>query len=232
MKAVIFDLFGTLTDPTAELTRRTGVEHIGSKLGVDPVMFWERWSGSFSQRIVGAYGDTDQTLRKIAAECGVTPSADLVASALAEHLFAAELLRAPRPGALDLLTELRERGFRLGLLSDCGSEVAESWDRSPYAPCIEVAVLSWLEGTRKPNPSLYLAAASRLGVAAAECWYVGDGGGHEHTGAQAVGMRPVLVTNVGVPGVAELRADADDFLPSDQVADLGGVLALVGHPAK
>ncbi len=76
-----------------------------------------------------------------------------------------------------------------------------------------VAVFSWQEGYRKPDPRLYATVSRRLGVPAAESWYVGDGGSREHEGARRAGMRPVLVTNAAHPEAAGLRADPDPYRP-------------------
>lgn len=230
MRAVIFDLFGTLTDPTAEISRRAVVEDTAVALGVQPAEFWTCWSRSFPQRITGAYGGTAQTLRRLVDECGAQVQDDVLALALREHLAAMEALRSPRAGALAVLDELRDRGFPLAVMTDCSSEVVEGWDGSPYAARFHAAVMSWREGWRKPDPRLYATAAARLGVRASQCWYVGDGGGREHAGALAAGMTPVLVTNADVPAAAVLRADADDYLPEHRVHDLDELLALVGQP--
>ncbi len=42
MRAVIFDLFGTLTDATVELSRRAMVEQTAAELGIEPDAFWSR----------------------------------------------------------------------------------------------------------------------------------------------------------------------------------------------
>jgi putative hydrolase of the HAD superfamily len=166
----------------------------------------------------------------LSAECGVRVADEIFTVALEAHLARMAALRVPRPGALEVLDELRARGFQLALMSDCSSEVAERWEDTPFACRFEGVVLSWNEGMRKPDPRLYATAAARLGVSPQQCWYVGDGGGKEHTGAAAAGITPVLVTNARIPGAAVLRADADDYLPKLQVDDLDALLTVIGHP--
>lgn len=228
MRAVVFDLFGTLSDPTVEITRREVMAETARALGVGPDEFWVQLSASFPDRIVGRYGGTRQTLTFLAQQCGATPSQEQLERALLVHLAGARRLRAPRPGALEVLTELRRRGYRLAVLSDCSSEVAEGWLDSPYDQLVDAAVLSWQEGYRKPDPRLYATVTRRLAVPAEQCWYVGDGGGRELTGARAAHMTPVLVTNALVPAAAGHRADADDYIPALQVPDLLDLLNTVG----
>lgn len=119
---------------------------------------------TFRDRIVGRYGDTRQTLMFLVQAYGATPTPAQFEDALQVHLDGARRLRAPRPGALEMLVELRQRGFALGVLSDCSSEVIEGWSDSPYRELVDVAVLSWQEGRRKPNPQLFADVASRLQV--------------------------------------------------------------------
>ncbi|GIF06433.1 HAD family hydrolase [Actinoplanes siamensis] len=123
---------------------------------------------------------------------------------------------------------MRDRGYLVGLLSDCSSELCEAWPRTPYASLINAPVFSWREGFRKPDPRLYATVSARLGVSPAECWFVGDGGSREHDGARLAGMRPVLVTNAAYPEVRHLRTDPDSFEPADQISDLSELAALIG----
>ncbi len=228
MRAVVFDLFGTLSDPAAEVARRAVVADTAAALGVAEDVFWGHLRSSFGDRIVGRHGSTRQTLKLLAQACGATPTPAQFERALQVHLDGARRLRAPRAGALEVLVELRCRGFTLGVLSDCSSEVVEGWSASPYRELVDVAVLSWQEGRRKPDPQLFATVAGRLQVAAESCWYVGDGAGRELSGARDAGMTPVLVTNALVPEAAGHRADPDDYLPQRQIADPPELPGLVG----
>jgi hypothetical protein len=53
MDAVVFDLFGTLTDPASMLSRQAMMEETAEELGISPGEFWTCWSRSFPQRITG-----------------------------------------------------------------------------------------------------------------------------------------------------------------------------------
>jgi putative hydrolase of the HAD superfamily len=230
MRAVVFDFFGTLTDPSAEAGRRESFLAAATALGVPADQFWTAMSASFPERIVGRFGGTRETLRAMARRCGNDPDEQQLDAAVTAQRAGAERVRPPRPGALRLLGTLRAAGFRLGLLSDCSSELCEAWAGTPYAPLIDAAVFSWQEGLRKPDPRLYATVSGRLGVPPAECWYVGDGGSREHDGARRAGMRPVLVTNEAHPEAAGLRSDPDAYRPELVIADLVDLSELVfGH---
>ena len=230
MRAVVLDFFGTLTDPSRESSRRDAMAVTAAALGVPADRFWTEVCATFTARATGLFGDTPSTLRTLAHRCGVEPTEEQLALAVTAHHDGARILHAPRPGALDVLAELRSRGFRLALLSDCCSELCELWDSSPYAPHVEATVFSWVEGHRKPDPRGYAKAAAALGVDASDCWFVGDGGSRELWGARAAGMTPVLVTNAAYADHAQHRDDPDAYVPADVVDDLLDVLPLVGTP--
>jgi putative hydrolase of the HAD superfamily len=179
MRGIVFDFFGTLTDPSAEALRAPAFAETAAVLGVPADLFWAAMSGSFPQRVVGALGDTGATLREIARRCGAEPDETRLAAAVRQHHAGAERVRVPRNGALTTLDRLRAEGYRLGLLSDCSSELCEAWAQTPYASRIDAPVFSWREGCRKPDPRLYATVAERLGVPAEECWFVGAGAGHQ-----------------------------------------------------
>jgi putative hydrolase of the HAD superfamily len=228
MRAAVFDFFGTLTDPAAEASRRRSFAVTAAALRVPEDEFWAAMSGTFPLCIVGAFGDTRATLRAIATRCGRPPSAGELDEAVAVHQAGAAALRAPRPGALTVLDRLRAAGLRLGLISDCSSELVEAWPSTDYAARIDAPVFSWQEGRRKPDLGLYATVAERLGVAPADCWYVGDGGSREFQGALAAGMRPVLVTNEAYPDAAAHRTDPDPVVPDLSVRDLMELPTLLG----
>jgi putative hydrolase of the HAD superfamily len=220
MRAIVFDFFGTLTDPRAEIARRTAFGATAAALGVPADRFWSAMGASYPERIVGRYGGTRSTLEAIAGQCGVAPTDEQLDAALSVQEAGAERVRPPRPGALELLDRLRADGFRIGLISDCSSELCEAWATTPYAPRVDAAVFSWRERCRKPDQRLYTAVTERLGVTPADCWYVGDGGSCELDGARLAGMRPVLVTNAAFPEVRELRTDPDAYCPDAVIDDL------------
>lgn len=184
-------------------------------------------SATFPDRITGGLGDTRSTLTTIARRCGVEPDPESLEAALAVHLRGARAVQQARPGAVQLLVELRSRGLGTALVSDCSSELVELWPAHPLAALINATVFSWECGYRKPDPRMFATAAELLGVAPEHCLNVGDGGGRELTGAARAGMTPVLVSNTDHPSAAAFRVDADDTVPEHVVADPAQLPALI-----
>ncbi len=99
----------------------------------------------------------------------------------------------PRPEARAVLTQLKESGFRTGLISNCPGVVTTGWDETSLAALIAVTIFSCAAGLQKPHPDIYHLACAQLDVRPEQCLYIGDGGSRELSGAAAVGMHPVLL---------------------------------------
>jgi putative hydrolase of the HAD superfamily len=193
MTAVIFDFYGTLTPVS---TAQAWVDHtsrLAALLGVEPEALARALDESYPERATGAMGDVRQTLRTLTARLGVPLTEDRLDQAGRLRQGIQESLFRLRPEALPVVGQLRARGLRIGLVSDCTSELPAAWPRLPLAALVDAPVFSCVEGTRKPDPRLFRAAAERLAADPAACLYVGDGGGRELTGSTAVGMHAVLL---------------------------------------
>ena len=224
--AVVFDFYGTLTDPARENGRRTVIETTAAALGVDAASYWAATSESFDRRCRGEFGDTRSTLKHLARQCGCDVDDRTLDHALTVHLQSYQDLAAPHPRAVAVLAQLRDGGCRIGVLTDCSSELPEVWTETMWPSHVDGVSFSAVTGQRKPHPAGYLDIADQLGVDPVECWFVGDGGSGEHLGAKSAGMRPVLVTNAAY-GVAHLRTDPDAYGPADAIDDLSEVPQLL-----
>jgi putative hydrolase of the HAD superfamily len=192
---VVFDYFGTLTPSMSRLIMPDERIALGAALDVDPDALDREWEQSFEDRFTGATGDLTATLVLLAGRLGGQPSDADVATAAAIRTRAYTRSAQPRPEAVGVLDTLRERGFRLAVVSDCSTELGVLWPDLPVAERIDATVFSSDVGRRKPDPVMYRLACEGLGVAPGDCVYVGDGGSGELTGAAAFGMRAVLLAD-------------------------------------
>jgi putative hydrolase of the HAD superfamily len=191
--AVIFDFFGTLTPSTPTSVWDDHAARSAAPLGI-PARAWRAvLDASFPERATGSLGDLTATFRTLARRVGVDPDEEALAAACAARMTAQRELFELRADAVSTLIALRGRGLRLGVLSDCTVELAETWPHLPLAGLVDARVLSCEEGRRKPNPELFRRIADRLSVAPPDCLYVGDGGGGELTGASGCGMRAFML---------------------------------------
>lgn len=191
--AVIFDFFGTLTPSTPAHVWDEHAARSAAPLGIGASAWRAALAASFAERATGMLGDLPATFRELARRNGIDPSDEALAAACAARMAAQRELFVFRAEALDVLTALRERGLRLGVLSDCTVELADTWPQLPVAELVDARVLSCEVGRRKPDPELFRLIAGQLGVGPRDCLYVGDGGGYELTGAAGCGMRAIML---------------------------------------
>jgi putative hydrolase of the HAD superfamily len=122
------------------------------------------------------------------------------------------------PGTLESLDRLRAAGIRLGVVSNSDGRVEEALTAAGIRDRFEVVLDSALVGVEKPDPAIFRAALTVLGVAPEETLYVGDLYDVDVVGARAAGIEAVLlVPDAGGPGpqcrrVESLIALADDLL--------------------
>ncbi|HEX2110365.1 MAG TPA: HAD family hydrolase [Gaiellaceae bacterium] len=93
-----------------------------------------------------------------------------------------------------LLDSLRDRGLKLGLVSnakDPGWLLHDDLARMGLAQRLDVAVFSSEVGKRKPHPLIFETALRRLGVDPAETVFVGDSRYADMLGAKRLGMTTV-----------------------------------------
>jgi HAD superfamily hydrolase (TIGR01662 family) len=100
------------------------------------------------------------------------------------------------------LRALAARGLKLGLISNSHRSMAAFEQHFELDGLIAAAVTSSEHGYMKPHPSIFAAALTLAGVAAAETVMVGDSLTHDIEGARGAGIRGVLVHRSTEPVVA------------------------------
>jgi putative hydrolase of the HAD superfamily len=189
-RAVIFDLWQTLVPWNVSEANRF-YDRMADAVGVERGRFREVWLAGRPGRETGPIADH---LRGLLTELGVDGEIDGLIDLRREWT---KRSLVPRPDALETLAELRRRGHRLGLISVCSQDVPEVWGETPLGNTLDETVFSCDVGISKPDPRIYEIACERLGVAPAECLFVGDGANDELPGAERAGMTAVQLR---VPG--------------------------------
>ena len=137
------------------------------------------------------------------ADTGLDVDAALHDAALEAHLDAWSPHKIAHAEAAPLLTALRERGIRTGLLSNTHwpRRWHEHWlERDGVLDLIDARVYTSDLPHTKPHPEAFLAVLGRLGVVPERAVFVGDRPIDDISGAKGVGMRAVLVDTSDVPG--------------------------------
>jgi putative hydrolase of the HAD superfamily len=193
IKAVLFDLDGTLLD------RQRSLEDFISgqcqRLKHLPAMADEQ---SYKKRFLelDAFGMVwkDKVYQSLVTEFAITA---LDWQALLDDYIASFSLHCIAfPGIKEALTQLKKRGYKLGIITNARSPFQE---RNIAALGIEdyfsTILVSGKEGIKKPEAAIFQRGVSNLDVHISDAIYVGD---HPHSdidGAQKAGMKTIWKKN-------------------------------------
>ena len=192
--AVIFDLFGTIIRDINGPPYDRVVQQMASVLSVAYADFSRLWFATVNERNVGHFLTNTDNVKHICQQLGVSVSEEQLSSAAEmRYNLAKQSMMAPRAGSLDALFKLREKNYKIGLISDYSPSEPKVWADTPFEPLFDVTVFSCLVNMKKPDPEIYKLAANQLNVKCTDCLYVGNGGSNELSGAFATGMYPVLI---------------------------------------
>jgi putative hydrolase of the HAD superfamily len=150
---------------------------------------------------------------------------------------AIDVLPSIVPGAHEVLAELRDRGFRIGLISNTGRTpgyaLREILDRLGLATSIDAMVFSNEHGVCKPQPSIFATLSDALDVTYEEMMFVGDNLYVDVHGAQRLGITavhfdpPTRGTAIAPPVDHGL-----DIVPHATIRDLRELLEVVPTPVS
>ena len=184
-KAVIFDLYFTLIFPDI-----FDEEYASIGLSAEQWMQYCESNDMIHLLSHGKEKTCEEVAERMAREIPfpVSPQALLCA----HRRRVSRLLAQAKPELVEVLQTLRQRGYRIGLLSNADQIDRACWQESRLSRLFDAALISCEVGIVKPDEQIYRICADRLGVAPEECFFVGDGGSRELMGAKQVGMETVF----------------------------------------
>jgi putative hydrolase of the HAD superfamily len=192
--AVIFDFYGTLVNVFSFRTYEAMITEMAELFAADRDAFQHHWVyESWENRAIGKFKSAKENALFVCEALSLEYAEEMLEAAERLNLAWGRENAIAHEGAVETLAALKERGYRIGLISDCSWEVPILWPELPFAPFVDVPTFSCVAGMRKPDPRIYLRTCESLGVPPERCVYVGDGSSHELTGAAAVGMTPILI---------------------------------------
>jgi len=198
LKAVVFDLYGTLAFARERLVHK----ELPRALGVSG----RRWVELIRKELlVRPFPDTDAFARFVCERLAPERSdgETLVRSLVEREVASVEAA----PGARSLLAFLKRRGFTVGLLSNLASPHKAPVERLGLQEHLDASAYSCDAGMTKPEPRLYLDLLARLGAAPGETLMLGDSEPNDVAAPRRLGMHALLVDSGGGPG--SLREVAD-----------------------
>jgi HAD superfamily hydrolase (TIGR01509 family) len=144
---------------------------------------------------------------------GLSIPADGVTEGLIDELRVAKppwgLWSTPVPEAPGVLGGLRRRGLALAVVSNSNGTVADILRAVGLAPYLDAILDSAVVGVEKPDPGIFRAAATALGVRPEEAVHVGDLYAVDVVGARAAGCRAILLDPAGAWGPVDCPTAPD-----------------------
>ncbi len=211
LRAVLFDRDDTIawTDPSVY---REAALWAAGHFGLDPRAVGRALQAQWEERAFGWWhlrSEEDEAQfwteygLELVERLGLPPSAapDLMAA------FPYERYMKPVEGARDVLGELRNRGLKIGVLSNTLPSIGRTLSAVGLDDLVDVALATCTLGVHKPEAQAFLLAADALGVRPDEVLFIDDKA-ENVAGARAVGMRAELIDLRGqTPGALhDLRA--------------------------
>jgi putative hydrolase of the HAD superfamily len=202
--AVLFDWGDTLLHfAWDESLLEAGWEAGLAALGHDDLPGHDETAATFRERylpLLWIPGSLDEVeypgiIRELLAGFGVELTDDELDAFLEAEHAAWEPARQLGDSTHALLDSLRDRGLRIGLVSnafDPGWLLRNDLERMGLSDRLDTAVFSSELGKRKPHPAIFEAALEALGVDPERALFVGDRRFEDIRGAKEVGMATVL----------------------------------------
>ena len=200
---------GTLLtfEPPAPLLRAALRARLGVDVGADAARRAIRSEIAYYRAHLheGAHPAGLALLRRQSAEA-MRPELPSPAAAAPGGLLTAALLDSLRfvayPEVPDALRSLRRLGLRLVVVSNWDVSLHERLAETGLAELVDGVVASAEIGSAKPDPAIFARGLALAGVAAEEAWHVGDSLDADVRGAQAAGLRAVLLARDGAAAAA------------------------------
>lgn len=194
MKAIFFDLFETLiTEKTRRdfQTRAPFHERLGTTK--DQSSLW--WAENEDAAMTGRFPDCLARFTHLCVAVGSPLTKDEIVMAAQEHeVWKSKVLSCVEPQIFEMLHAVRERGLKVGIISNALPEEVLAWRFCPLQDHVDPVVFSCSVGVMKPDREIFEMACSRICVQPSEAYFVGDGGYNELQGAVSVGMRAIQAT--------------------------------------
>jgi putative hydrolase of the HAD superfamily len=168
-------------------------EGIAEGIGITTAQLFQGYERTRSARAVGTFGSREGDMRAVIEASGAEATPELLERLLAlEEDFAGwgvELWEDTVP----VVSELRRRGVRTALVSNCSHATRPIVDRLGLGDVFDEVLLSFEVRAHKPDPEIYLEGLRRLGGIAPERAVFVDDQATYCDGAAAVGLDPYLI---------------------------------------
>jgi HAD superfamily hydrolase (TIGR01509 family) len=207
--AVVFDMDGVLVD----------TEHLWDEVREDLTTEWGgRYTPEAQEAMMGM--SSLEWSRYLHETVGLREPPETINEEVVRRMLARYELELPViPGAIEAVRRLDAAGYRLAVASSSNRELIDAvLRRLELAALFEATVSSEEVARGKPAPDVYVEAAQRLDVPAAQCAAIEDSASGIRA-ARAAGMRVIAYPNRHYPPAADVLGSADAVVDSLDALD-------------
>ncbi len=228
-QAILFDLDGTLrhSQPEGSDVFIAYARSLGLRISEDDrlrALRWEHyyWANSFElQGDMAKNPETEPAFwvnygRRQLVALGLPPKgaaelAPIISQHMEEQYKPLSVLAEKAHG---MLTQLKEAGFKLGVVSNREKPFVQELDDLGITSFFQFSLAAGEVRVYKPDPQIFAAALERVGASAVSTMYVGDNYFADVVGAQRAGLRPVLYDprSIYPEATCDVIASFDDLL--------------------
>lgn len=187
LKAVIFDMYETLITLYGSPVYFS--KQMAEDSGISEDIFTPMWRMTEDDRTTGKV-TVDEVIERILRENNCY-SEEIVRLIMDKKIrYKKEAFEHMHPEIIPMMRTLKERGIKIGLISNCHSEKSEVIKESVIYPYFDAVCLSYDEGLKKPDAEIFRRCLEKLSLNSEDCLYVGDGSSNELEAAKNIGMKP------------------------------------------
>lgn len=205
IRAIFFDIGDTLVFDKPPLRTRLALaaRAVGSPLDKArlPPAFRVGEAYALARYVEGIPWDAPDSMREAVTRMWRAldrpPPDDDHWQALGTAFAAVPFTRYVHPDALDLLRELKRRGFTVGAISDWETTLPDLLADLGILPWLDALAVSAIAGVTKPSPRLFQEALRQANVAPETSLHVGDWYELDVAGARVAGMQALLFDHQG-----------------------------------
>jgi putative hydrolase of the HAD superfamily len=198
IRAVLFDLGGTLIDVRDPIRWAEDAEAVGIVVDADALSHWYAEVERANDAALDYHPHEERWRRMLEGALGAPLEPGQFAAFL-ERMHARPRAEPLFSDVRNCLDRLRSAGVRLGVVSNSISEphVRGVLERGGILGFFEITISSGTEGVAKPDREIFHRAVRRLGLPPHEVCYVGDLRNVDARGARAAGLRSLWLNRGG-----------------------------------
>jgi HAD superfamily hydrolase (TIGR01549 family) len=217
IKGIIFDFWGTLVENGIHPSPVNQVKYL-LRVRMPFREFVTRFEESMMTK---EHADLNEAFSAVCDDFGIR-NKDYVVERLVGMWNKNEFLGKPFFEVIDVLKYLKEKGYKVGLISNTNPTIMRVIDKYNLHQYFDSEIYSFQEGILKTNPELFQRAIARLGLGPDEVIMVGDSIQTDVIGARNAGLKAILIDRMNkreyTPKIRNLK-ELRDLVENDKLEE-------------